>query len=141
VLKNDHKAALDVYREAIAMLRELSKDAPEQSDLWLDLTMALVKMGDVLTDDKNLDGADDVYLEALAIEHEFTAKVPKEPEWRDELVATLLKLAAIGDDTVAHVREALAVAKDLQQKGQLPQPGLVDQIEQILAAVTPKPAQ
>jgi tetratricopeptide (TPR) repeat protein len=141
VLKNDHKAALDLYREAIAMLRALSKDAPEQSELWLDLTMALVKMGDVLTDDKNLDGADDVYLEALAIEHEFTAKVPKEPEWRDELVATLLKLAAIGDDTVAHVREALAIAKDLQQKGQLPQPGLVDQIEQILAAVTPKPAQ
>jgi hypothetical protein len=141
VLKNDHKAALDAYREAIAMLRELCKNALEQSDLWLDLTMALVNMGDVLVEDKDLDGADDVYLEALAIEHEFTAKVPKEPEWRDELAATLLKLAAIGDDTVAHAREALEVAKDLQQKGQLPKPDLVEQIEQILATVTAKPAQ
>jgi hypothetical protein len=29
VLKNDHKAALDVYRAAIAMLREHYKDAPK----------------------------------------------------------------------------------------------------------------
>jgi hypothetical protein len=122
-------------------LRELCKDEPEQSDLRLDLTMVLVNMGDLLTGDKNLDGADDVYLEALAIAHEFAAKVPKEAEWRDELVAILLKLSAIGDDTVAHLREALEVAKDLQQKGQLPQLGLVNQIEQFLAAVTPKPAQ
>jgi hypothetical protein len=98
-------------------------------------------MGDLLVDDKNPDGADDVYLEALAIAHEFVPKVPKEAEWRDELVAILLKLAVIGDDTVAHLREALEVAKDLQLKGQLPQPGLVDQIEQLLAAVTAKPAQ
>ena len=55
------------------------------------------------------------------------------------LAATLLKLAAIGDDSVAHLREALTVAKDLQQKDQLPQPGLVGQIEQLLAAFHPSP--
>ncbi len=141
VQKNDLKAALDAYHEAIAILRELCKNEPKQPDLRLDLTNALVDMGDLLVDDKNPDGADDVYLEALAIAHEFVPKVPKEAEWRDELVAILLKLAVIGDDTVAHLREALEVAKNLQQKGQLPQPGLVDQIEQLLAAVTAKPAQ
>ena len=78
------------------------KNEPKQSDLRLDLTNALVDMGDLLVDDKNPDGADDVYLEALAIAHEFVPKVPKEAEWRDELVAILLKLAVIGDDTVAH---------------------------------------
>ena len=111
-------------------MRELSKDKADQSDMRFDLAMAL-NLGDLLTADKNLDGADDFYLEALAIEHEITVKVPKEPEWRYALAATLLKLAAIGDDPVAHLREALTVAKDLQQKDQLPQPGLVEQIEQL----------
>ena len=122
-------------------MRELSKNKPKQPDMRFDLTMVLINVGDLLTADKNLDGADDSYLEALAIEHEITVKVPKEAEWRDALAAILLKLAAIGDDPVAHLREALTVAKELQQKDQLPQPGLVGQIEQLLAAFTSKPAQ
>ena len=120
--QGDLAGALDAYTAGKAIRDKLAAADPGNAGWQRDLSVSWEKIGDVRQDQGDLAGALDAYTAAKAIRAKLAAADPGNAGWQRDLIVSHVKLSEVAAETAAvraHLAEALAIARDLQQSGRL----------------------
>ncbi len=129
--------AIESYRKDLAIAIRLAALDPGNLEWQHDLWASHYKLGDIEADIKHPDDARGNYRAGIAVLEKLTAAIPGNTRWQVQLVVTLFKLAQLGDDTLARLRQALAILRMLDNEGRLPdaQKSWIATFEQAIAAM------
>ena len=139
VVAGDRARARDFYQKSLMIRARLVDQDSADVQYRRDLALADERLATVAT----ADGASDdtrVYLrKALALRQQNAASDPDNAAWQIELIPSLLRLGAAGDDPRTQYQQALVLAQKLDAAGKLSagQKAWIGGIQQELAALPP----
>jgi hypothetical protein len=116
----DTAGALAAYREAQGILKSLQEKDASNTEWQHALSVGDNKIGDALNAAGDLPNALSAYRDSLSAIRALAQKDSSNVGWQFDLVITLVKAVAAGDDAAANYSEALAVLQRLDSAGKLP---------------------
>jgi tetratricopeptide (TPR) repeat protein len=127
--------ALADYRRALAIVERLTAADPGNLDWQRELSVTWNKMADALAAAGRRGEAIEFARRSLALRTRLATADPANVRRQIDLVVVLAKLAQLGDDARARLREALAILRRLEAEGRLPayQKGMIAAVERMLA--------
>jgi tetratricopeptide (TPR) repeat protein len=119
-------AALQVYRESLAIREKLAAQDRSNSEWQRDLSVSFERIGDVQSVRGDLNGALKAYQDGLAIREKLAAQDPTNAGWQRDLIVSHWKLAEVAEQQEVqlpkaerHYRTALEVTLALRDGGRL----------------------
>ena len=129
--------ALAVYRSGMTIAERLVAIDGGNMEWQRDLSVSCNKVADALLADGQRDEALEFYRKGLAVRKKLAAADPANVRWQTDLVVNLFKLAQLGDDALARLKQALTILRRLDVEGRLPanQKSWIPAFEQAIEAL------
>jgi tetratricopeptide (TPR) repeat protein len=115
----DAKLAVESARKGTAVFRALAEQKPDAMELQSNIGLSLEKVGEALRAGGDIKGSLTAYRESLEIARAIAAKDPGNNQWRIDLVLSLWRLAAAGDQPRERLTDALKILKNLKLQAAL----------------------
>lgn len=130
---NELDRASVAFGTSLEIRRTLASQNPS-NQAQRDLAVSLGRMGDAMMKVDNRPEAARWYKQSLQIRERLVAEDSSNSVWQNDLIIDLRRSALAGDEPRSHLSRALALAQQLQARGQLrgDQTGWVDALQRAL---------
>jgi len=115
----DFQLAVDSARKGTGIFSALAEQRPNDNELQSNIGLGLEKIGAALAASGDVKGSRAAYRESLEIARAVSAKDPGNVQWRTDIVLSLWRLAAAGDEPRERLIGALKILRHLKLAGAL----------------------
>ncbi len=109
----------EAYEAALAIARRLATSDASNRQWRQSLAASAISTGDARLAQGDRSAATSAYREGLSIMGELTGADPANGQWQRDQIVAHIKLADVGDDTIANLRKGLEIAIRLRNSGRL----------------------
>jgi tetratricopeptide (TPR) repeat protein len=111
--------AVDSARKGTRIFSALAEQRPNDNELQSNIGLGLEKIGEALGASGDVNGSRAAYRESLEVARAVSAKDPGNVQWRTDIVLSLWRLAAAGDEPRERLIGALKILRLLKLEGAL----------------------
>jgi tetratricopeptide (TPR) repeat protein len=136
--------ARQAFGKSLAIAERLAQAEPERADYQRDLSISYIKMGDLFSALGQGEDARQAFGKSLAIRERLAQAEPDRADYQRDLIVSWVKMSEIEADRAGqHLSRALAIARDLQDRGRLmpSDVGIPGELARRLAALAAPPAR